>query len=119
MKDCIKIGNFGEKLAYNWLCTQKFTILEQNYRFLNYEVDIIAQKGQFIHFIEVKTRSSVNFGQPESFVNKNKLERIKTIAVKYIEEHPCLQQYWPQYDIIAITLYSKSSHKIDYIADIF
>lgn len=119
MRKIINTGTLGEQLACNWLRSQGFSILEQNYWLQNYEIDIIAQRLQFIHFIEVKTRSSLNFGQPESFVDNSKLDRMKIVAIQYLEEQPKFQKYWPQYDIIAVTLYQNNTHKIDYIRDLF
>lgn len=119
MQECSNIGILGEQLACTWLRAQGFVILEQNYRLRKLEVDIIAQRGQFIHFIEVKTRSSTSFGEPEQFVDTQKLEHMKSVAVQYLEEHPQLQELWPQYDIIAITRYANNRHQIHYIRDIF
>lgn len=118
MQKSINIGAQGENLARNWLQNQGFEILEHNYRLRNLEVDIIARRGQFVHFIEVKTRSSTNFGEPEDFVDSSKLERMKIVAVQYLEERPQLQKLWPQYDIIAIT-WKNNSPQIHYINDIF
>ena len=51
----IETGKAGEKLAIHWLKERAYTILEQNWRHSRWEVDIIAEKGTVLHFIEIKT----------------------------------------------------------------
>lgn len=66
-------GKTGEKLAADWL-EKGFTILEKNWRHKRLEVDIIAEKDNLLHFIEVKSRSSQNYGLPEESVSLKKLK---------------------------------------------
>jgi putative endonuclease len=58
-------GDEGEELAAIHLKKKGYTILERNWRFKRWEVDIIASQGKFLHFFEVKTRRSNRFGNPE------------------------------------------------------
>lgn len=67
-------GKTGEKLAADWLEKKGFTILEKNWRHKRLEVDIIAEKDNLLHFIEVKSRSSQNYGLPEESVSLKKLK---------------------------------------------
>ncbi|MDB5232241.1 MAG: YraN family protein [Chitinophagaceae bacterium] len=62
------IGNKGEDIAANHLQQLGFEILERNWRFRKWEVDIIASKGKLLHFIEVKTRTNLNYGRPEESI---------------------------------------------------
>ena len=59
------IGKLGEELAQQHLVKQGFAILERNYRKGRYEVDIIAYKEGLMVFVEVKTRSNLDYGDPE------------------------------------------------------
>ena len=63
------IGKQGEQLATEYLVSQQYKILEKNFRYKKAEIDIIALKNNTLAIIEVKTRTSVTFGEPESFVN--------------------------------------------------
>ena len=74
-------GNFGENLACNYLKEKGFTILVQNWRYKHLEIDIIACKENKLHIIEVKTRSSIQFGYPEQFISKqNREQEVSTIS---------------------------------------
>lgn len=58
-------GISGERLAVEYLISKGYRILAQNFRYLKAEVDIIAQKDNYLVAVEVKTRSSIAFGAPE------------------------------------------------------
>lgn len=77
-------GHTGEKLARNYLEEQGYEILEENWVFQKAEIDLVAYKNSTIVFIEVKTRTSVEFGQPEDFVNAIKKKLLKKAAEEYI-----------------------------------
>jgi putative endonuclease len=72
----IETGNKGETLAADFLVEKGFQILERNYRYKHAEIDLIVQKNDWVLFIEVKTRSSFEFGEPEEFVDDRKANRI-------------------------------------------
>ena len=95
-------GNFGENLAAEYLIKNGFDILTKNWRFKHLEIDIIASKDQKLHIVEVKTRSSIEFGYPESFIGRQKFQYLKNAAAVYQFQHP----YWKniQFDVISITL---------------
>ena len=61
MKSKKEIGNLGEQQAVEFLIQNNFAILQQNYRYKRAEIDIIAQKDNCLHFIEVKTRKNNTF----------------------------------------------------------
>ncbi|HLW41528.1 MAG TPA: YraN family protein [Flavobacterium sp.] len=81
------IGKQGETLAKEHLIQNGYTILATNYRYLKAEIDIIAQKNDILAIVEVKTRTSEEYGAPESFVNKKKINLILTAANAYITEN--------------------------------
>ena len=60
-----KLGKEGELIAFMFLQKENFRVLKTNWRYQKSEVDIIAQKDNFLVFIEVKTRGSKKFGKPE------------------------------------------------------
>jgi putative endonuclease len=83
-KNSHNLGVEGEKTAKNYLLDHGFFVLQENWRFKKYEVDIIAKKNDQIIFVEVKTRSSAEFGDPELFVTKQKQRFLIAAANEYL-----------------------------------
>jgi putative endonuclease len=102
-------GSTGEKLAVTWLQQKTYVIKEINWRYKHLEVDIIATKGDTLHFIEVKTRTTTEFGNPEESITKLKMKNLKDAAEQYQFLHPGWK--WIQFDVLAILF---KSGKIDY-----
>ena len=80
-----RLGNAGEYLAAEYLEAKGHTILERGFRCKTGEIDLISKKENSIHFIEVKTRSSLGFGLPKEAVSKDKLRHINNTALVYIK----------------------------------
>ncbi len=78
-------GKTGEELAVKHLEENGYEILETNWRFKNLEADIIAQKKKILVVVEVKTRRTNYFGEPEEFVDKKKQQNLIRAANAYIE----------------------------------
>ena len=110
------LGKKGEELAIAFLLEKGYMILEKNYRFLKAEVDIIAQKENDLVAVEVKTRSSEVFGNPQDFVNKKKIQLLVSAIDHYVIEKDLDVNV--RFDIIAI-LNQKSNFTIDHIEDAF
>jgi putative endonuclease len=81
-----ELGNHGEQLAVDYLIEKGFVIREQNWRFQKAEVDIIAQKGDVLAIVEVKTRSNSFFGDPQEFVKRDKINLIVKAVNHYVTE---------------------------------
>lgn len=78
-------GKLGEDLATQYLIEKKYEILERNWRYGQFgEIDIIAKDNNTLVFVEVKTRSTTNFGLPIEAIDSKKLLQIKNIAKAYI-----------------------------------
>jgi putative endonuclease len=95
-----EIGKAGEEMAVKFLKKGGFTILKRNQRFQRAEIDIIAQKEDLLLFVEVKLRSSDEYGEPEEFVSKAQANLILDAAEEYI-----LANDWKgeiRFDIIVI-----------------
>lgn len=84
MSDKIKTGREGENMATEFLKKKGFEIVARNYRFKRAEIDIIVKKDDWLLFIEVKTRSSSAFGEPEAFVDLAKARMIFSAAEEFI-----------------------------------
>jgi putative endonuclease len=84
MSDKIKTGDLGENLATEYFVKKGFQVVARNYRFKKAEIDLIVQKDNWMLFIEVKTRSSAAYGEPEEFVDDFKGTRIMEAAEEFI-----------------------------------
>ncbi|HET9485805.1 MAG TPA: YraN family protein [Chryseosolibacter sp.] len=84
MTDKIKTGSIGENLAAEFLVNKGFTVVARNYRWKKAEIDLIVQRENWLIFVEVKTRSSNSFGEPESFVSDYQRKLIYDAAEEYI-----------------------------------
>jgi len=96
-------GILGEKLTRDFLKKRGYRILETNYRCPQGEIDIIARHKDFLVFIEVRTKTSPDFGSPEESITSTKKERIKASAFHYQQSHENLPQLW-RIDVVAVEL---------------
>ena len=99
-------GILGEKLAQNFLKKRGYRILETNYRCPQGEIDIVARQKDTLAFIEVRTKTSLEFGSPEESITKAKKERMKATAAHYRQTHDNLPQSW-RIDVVAVELNQK------------
>lgn len=77
------LGRFGEDEAIKYLKKHKYKILERNFSCALGEIDIIAQDGEFLVFVEVKARNSAKFGLPREAVDIFKQRKIINTALYY------------------------------------
>ena len=80
-------GSKGEDMAATFLREKEFEIVSRNYRYKRSEIDLIVRKSNLLVFVEVKTRSSALFGEPEAFVDAKKAARIFEGADQYVHEN--------------------------------
>lgn len=83
--DARELGRLGESLAARHLQSLGFRILARNERIGHAEIDIVAQDEAGVAFVEVKTRSSLEFGEPYQAVDRDKRERILAAAPAFLE----------------------------------
>ena len=96
-------GKFGEDMAAKFLERQGFQIVERNFRTRWGEIDLIVQKGEHLHFVEVKTRLIPDYGRPEEAVHRFKKQRLLATAKMYVAWRAPTQPYY-QIDIVSILL---------------
>ena len=96
-------GDRGELLALEHLTMQGYKILARNWRTREGEVDLVAQDGETIVFVEVKTRTGREFGLPEEAVTPTKRRRLQRAAWAYLQAHALLDADW-RIDVVAIDL---------------
>jgi putative endonuclease len=94
-------GNRGETAAARFLRQQGYRIVRRNYATPWGEIDLIALDGATIVFVEVKTRTSLNTGQPEEAVTLEKQKKLTRMALTYLKKHKLLE-HSARFDVIAI-----------------
>jgi putative endonuclease len=95
------LGKLGERLALQHLLGRGWTILGRNVRSRYGEIDVVAQDGPVLVFLEVRTRSSRAFGSPEESLTAAKRERMARCALDYLTRAPHPPRDW-RVDLIAI-----------------
>jgi putative endonuclease len=117
MSETLKRGRAGEDLAVDYLLKKGYRVLDRNYRYEHGEIDIVAEDGNVLVFVEVKARRSKQFGEPEDAVTFRKRERIRRTADGYIYTHNIEDQDC-RFDVIAVD-YEKKNPQIRHIENAF
>ena len=99
-------GILGEKLAKDFLKKRGYHIVETNYRCPEGEIDIVAKHKDYLVFVEVRTKKSLEFGSPEESITSAKKERMKATASYYRQAHNNLPLLW-RIDVVAVELNQK------------
>jgi len=110
------LGKEGEQLAVDFLQKKGYDILEKNYRYLKAEIDIIAKKEDTIVVVEVKTRSTPDFGDPQDFVKPKQIQLLVKGIDHYVVENDLDVEV--RFDIVAI-IKNKQGTKIEHLEDAF
>lgn len=111
-----ELGAKGEQLAIDYLLEKGYVVLEKNYRYLKAEVDIIVKKEDLLVAVEVKTRSTNEFGNPQDFVDQKKIKLLVSAMDNYVVEKELDTEI--RFDIIAITK-EGSVFNIEHLEDAF
>ena len=111
-----ELGNKGEMLAVDFLIKKGYIILDTNWRFQKAEVDIIAQKGETLAVVEVKTRSTTDFGNPQDFIKPKKIKMLVSAIDEYVISKDLDVEV--RFDIIAIVRENKK-FTIEHLEDAF
>lgn len=111
------LGKEGENMALQWLQQKGYIIMHQNWRSSHYEIDIIATKGEVLHFVEIKTRSNKKFGEPEAAISKEKIRHLLKAGAEYQYQHPGWKRV--QYDVLSIAVHKNETPSYFFIEDIY
>ena len=111
------LGRLGEWLALLWLLLHGYRVRSRNWRGAGGELDLVVERRGEIVFVEVKTRSGINYGGPLGAVDRHKRETLARAASAYLGRHdlwrrPC------RFDVVAIQRkpkppYLSITHRVD------
>ncbi len=112
----MRLGEKGEGLAEGFLKRKGYKIIQKNYRTPIGEIDIIAQDGDTLVFIEVKARGSIEYGEPFEAVNRTKRQKIANVASLYLKRFKDTPSC--RFDVISI-FYKNGKPQFELLKDAF
>ncbi len=113
----LAVGRRGEDLAHRYLQRQGYTVVARNYRIPGQvELDIVAWDGPTLVFVEVKTRTSSEFGTPDRAIGREKREHLFRAAAAYLKQ---ARVDWKavRFDIVNVTLGERPV--IEHLKDVY
>jgi len=113
------LGAYGESLAKQYLKNQGYRILDENFRNKLGEIDLIAQDGKTICFVEVKTRQSLDQGQPIESITPWKVRKLSQMATFYLKHKFHSIEILSRFDVISIVQNNTSLPSIQHIKNAF
>lgn len=103
MKGHIIIGRKGEALAAKIMRSKGHLIRHKNLRLGRFEIDLVTEHMNILHFVEVKTMATKKFGYPEAHFDPTKQQNVRRAIEKYIESYKATMTF--QFDFLAIVLF--------------
>ncbi|GLR19134.1 YraN family protein [Portibacter lacus] len=112
-----ELGRQGEQMALDYLIANDYEVLETNYRYRKAEIDIIVRKDGVLIFVEVKTRSGLAYGPPESFVSEKKMELFMEAGYKFMDK---INHDWEiRFDVISLLMGKNRLPQLKHLEDAF
>lgn len=116
LKENVRKGKLGEEVAEKYIKQLGYKVIDKNWHYSkNAEIDIIAIDKDTVVFIEVKTRTSLNFGHPFEAINPAKIQKIRTAAYAYINN---FSEKYKYFRIDGISVIGFNNPKIEHIKNI-
>ena len=113
-----RTGAFGEEITVRYITDRGDEILDRNWRIREGEIDVISLSTDgVIHFIEVKTRSSLAFGHPFEAITRDKAHRMQRLALGWLATHGCLGCEFT-IDVVAVVIAADGTHQLEYRAGV-
>ena len=112
-----EIGKLGEESVCAYLTERGYNLIARNYRIKGGEIDIIAENGDYIAFVEVKARKPDSLVTGFEAVNKRKQGLIIKTAADYCCKHPNMLQ--PRFDVAQVIIDGDKVLSIDYISNAY
>lgn len=101
MESTMQRGNAGEALAMEFLQGQGFRIIATKFRHGRGEIDIVGEDGGELVFVEVKTRTTARFGEPEESVTGSKERMIRSAAIGFCRRRGMMERFY-RFDIVSV-----------------
>jgi putative endonuclease len=111
-------GRKGERIACRFLMRQGFDILARRYQGRYGELDIVAFEQETLVFIEVKTRASLDFGEPHEFVDWQKQQTLRRTAEQFIADNN-LVDYSYRFDIVSVLIPKAAKQQVSLYRNAF
>ena len=107
-------GRFGEDVAARYLGELGYELLDRNWRCPHGELDIVARHDGTLVFVEVKTRSSVDFGLPAEAVGRVKAQRLRVLAAAWLTAHrPAYGEL--RFDVVSVLLQRAGAAQVQHL----
>lgn len=116
MSTAFEIGREGERIARQFLEQNGYLVLEQNWHWHHYELDLVARQGEELVIVEVKTRGVDFLVDPEEAVDQGKIRRTVAAADAYVRYTD--SDLPVRFDLVFVTL-TKGHSEVEHIADAF
>ena len=81
-----ELGASGEDRAAAWYTARGYEVLDRNWRCRHGELDLVLRNGRQVVFCEVKARTSARFGTPAEAITRDKKQRIRFLAARWLED---------------------------------
>ena len=114
----LKLGREGEDAAEAYLKKKGYRIIEKNFRCKLGEIDIIAEQGGVVVFIEVKARAGHQYGHPFNAVTPSKQRKIIQVAQSFLAKHRLLEKP-TRFDVVGLTADPESAFKVELLENAF
>lgn len=115
----LKLGRLGEDLAINALVEAGYEVIHKNIKISKREIDVIAQDGQNLVFIEVKTRSSDKFGAPAEAIDQKRQKRLKKAAEIYCLGKKLTNKVSVRFDVVTVDFTKSKEPGVEIIKNAF
>ncbi|HEU4716864.1 MAG TPA: YraN family protein [Bacteroidia bacterium] len=109
-------GKWGEEEAQGFLLSKGYEVLDVNWKFLHLEIDIVAKIGEKLVIVEVKTRGTDAYGDPEMFVSKTKQRKLIRAANLYLDQKKLENEV--RFDVIGI-IRNNGHFRLRHVQDAF
>ena len=113
------LGAAGEETVARWYVDAGYRVLDRNWRCREGELDLVAARASTLVFCEVKTRRTTAFGSPAEAVTLTKQRRIRTLATRWLAEHPSARARDLRFDVASVLVTTGADPAIDVIEGAF
>ena len=115
--DRTALGLWGEKQAARYLKWRGYRIQDTRFRCREGEIDLVAVRGGYLCFVEVKLRSQGAIGLPREFVDDRKQERLRTAAAAYLSTHDIDAP--ARFDVAEVYVENDGALRVEYLENAF